>query len=83
MAIAFLVRLAIFVVHRVICSTGVTLTCFTPSSQAVRDRLGLFGLGLHFVVENECTDAYAQHHLMLFGEWDIFVGRNEMSYERF
>jgi hypothetical protein len=64
MAVAFLVRLAIFVVHKVIRSTGVALTCFTPSSQAVCDRLGLFGPGLRFVVENECAGAYARHHLM-------------------
>jgi hypothetical protein len=57
MAVAFLVCLAVFVVHRVIHSAGVALTCFTPSSQAVCDHLGLFGLGLHFVVENECTGA--------------------------
>jgi hypothetical protein len=83
MAVAFLVHPAVFVVHGVIRSAGVTLTCFTPSSQAVRDRLGLFGPGLRFVVENECADAYAQHHLMSFGEWEVFVGRNEMSNEQF
>jgi hypothetical protein len=83
MAIAFLVRPAVFVVHRVIRSAGVALTCFTPSSQAVRDRLGLFGPGLCFVVENECTGTYAQHHLMSFGEWEVSVGRNEMSNEQF
>jgi hypothetical protein len=83
MAIAFLVHLAVFVVHGVIRSTGVALTCFTPSSQAVHDRLGLFGPGLRFVVENKCAGAYAQHHLMSFGEWEVFVGRNEMSNEQF
>jgi hypothetical protein len=41
MAVAFLVYLAVFIVHGVIRSTGVTLTCFTPSSQVVRDRLGV------------------------------------------
>jgi hypothetical protein len=81
MAIVFLMHPAVLVVHRVICSAGVALTCFTPLSQAVRDHLGLFGLGLHFVVENECTGAYAQHHFMSFGEWEAFIGRNEMSNE--
>jgi hypothetical protein len=83
MAIAFLVCPAIFIVHGVIRSAGVALTCFTPSSQVVCDRLGLFGLCLHFVVKNECTGAYAQHHLMSFGEWEVLVGRNEMSNEQF
>jgi hypothetical protein len=81
MAVAFLVRLAVFIVHGVIHSAGVALTCFTPSSQAVRDPLGLFGPGLYFVVENECAGAYTWNHLMLFGEWKVFVGRNEMSNE--
>jgi hypothetical protein len=81
MAIAFLVCLAIFIVHGVTRSAGVALTCFTPSSQMVYDRLGLFGLGLRFVVKNECAGAYARHHLMLFSEWEVFVGR--MSNEQF
>jgi hypothetical protein len=71
MAVAFLVCPAIFVVHGVICSTRVALTCFIPSSQ------------VHFVVKSECTGAYAQHHLMSFGEWEVYVGRNEMSNEQF
>jgi hypothetical protein len=71
MAVVFLVHPAIFIVHGVIHSAGIALTCFTPSSQAVRDRLGLFGLGLCFVVENKCTGAYAQHHFMSFGEWEV------------
>jgi hypothetical protein len=83
MAVAFSVRLAVFVVHGVIHSAGVALTCFTPLSQVVRDRLGLLGPGLRFVVENECAGAYAQHHLMSFGEWEVFIGRNEMSNEQF
>jgi hypothetical protein len=77
MAVAFLVRPAVFVVHGVIRSARVALTCFTPLSQAVRDHLGLFGPGLRFVVENECTGAYARHHLMSFSEWEVCVGRDK------
>jgi hypothetical protein len=85
MAIAFLVHLAIFVVHGLICSAGVvfTFTYFTPLSQAVCDHLGLFGPVLCFVVKNKCMGAYAWHHLMLFGEWKVFVGRNKISNEQF
>jgi hypothetical protein len=50
---------------------GSHLLASPPSSQAVRDCLGLFGPGLRFVVENECAGAYAQHHLMSFGEWEV------------
>jgi hypothetical protein len=48
----------------------------------VRDCLGLFDAGLHFVVKNEYMGAYAWHCLMSFGEWEVFVGRNKMSNEQ-
>jgi hypothetical protein len=31
----------------------------------------------HLVVENECAGTYARHHLMSFGEWKVFVGRDK------
>jgi hypothetical protein len=54
-----LVCLVIFVICKLICRAGVTLTCFTPFSSAVHDHLGLFGPGLCFVVENKCMGTYA------------------------
>jgi hypothetical protein len=34
----------------------------------------------HVVVENECAGAYARHHLMLFGEWKVFIGRDNEQF---
>jgi hypothetical protein len=38
---------------------------------------------IEHVVKDECTGTHAQHRLMLFDEWKVFVGRNEMSNEQF